>query len=281
LLSAGVILGFTPGIATAVPAHSERVTARSLAALNVTTLQAAAIAVEHQAIASGALPHGARRMAPVQVLLESDEAMLKLAGADHPNLAPSNTTAIMGPVPDTIRYHLRNRPHHVPVKRTRTLTPFVTAIADGGSSGLGHSRPHDGAWPAPFQTPDGLFVDPSLHLTSNPTVGMVAVKAALEQLGQPYVWGGAGPSTFDCSGLVQWAYAHAGISLAHHAAAQWNEGRLIPGHDILPGDLIMFGKPIFHVGMYLGAGWMINAPYTGQYVNIVPVQSGVTGVIRP
>jgi cell wall-associated NlpC family hydrolase len=81
--------------------------------------------------------------------------------------------------------------------------------------------------------------------------------------------------------LVQWAYAHAGLELAHHAAYQWNEGRLIPGKDILPGDLIMFGRPIVHVGMYVGAGWMVNAPYTGQYVNLMAVPNHVAGVVRP
>ena len=110
---------------------------------------------------------------------------------------------------------------------------------------------------------------------------MVAVRSALKELGQPYVWAAAGPTTFDCSGLVQWAYAHAGLSLAAFTGYEWNEGRMIPGRDILPGDLILFGDPTFHVGMYLGAGWMVNAPYTSQYVNVVPVPGRVAGVIRP
>src|SRR6202042_780714 len=104
-----------------------------------------------------------------------------------------------------------------------------------------------------------------------------ALREALSKLGQPYVWAAGGPNTFDCSGLMQWAYAHAGRWLTHFSGDQWNEGRLIPPRDILPGDLILFeyrhSTTIHHVGMYLGAGWMVNAPFTGQYVDVVQVPS--------
>jgi cell wall-associated NlpC family hydrolase len=283
LLTVGLVLGFSPGIASAAPTRpSERpAKAAALAQLDITSLIDAATAIEQQALTSGAMTDGPDSLSPAQILLSSVEALTSLAITDDPSLAPTNTTAVMGPVPPTIAHHLHKRPRHFHIKRTRTLGPFAVAVPDGGSAGLGHNRPHGGSMPAPYQARDRIFVDPTLWPATPATVGLVAVRAALRELGQPYVWGGAGPRTFDCSGLVQWAYAQAGLRMVHHAADQWNEGRLIPGRDILPGDLIMFGRPIFHVGIYLGAGWMINAPYTGQYVDIVTVPSGVTGVVRP
>jgi len=283
LLTAGSVLALGLGASAADATHASAhgPTPRQLERLNVDNLVAATNDIQTQALASGALQNGALYLSPAKLLLASVDALTNLAITDDPSLAPTDTTAIMGPVPTPIAHHLRKRPHHVHIAGTRTLTPFVAAIPDRGSSGLGHNRRHDGAKPAPYQAPDGIYVDPQLEPVQPATIGLVALRSAIKELGQPYVWGGAGPNTFDCSGLVQWAYAHAGIALAHHAATQWNEGRLIPGRDILPGDLIMFGHPIFHVGMYLGAGWMINAPYTGQWVNVVPVPNRVAGVVRP
>ncbi|HTW20268.1 MAG TPA: C40 family peptidase [Mycobacteriales bacterium] len=283
LVGVGAVVGLALGTgsaALAVPS-SHRVTPVELQQLDAANLSQAASDIEAQAAASGALPNGTSYLAPAKVLFQADSAMVQMAINVDPTLKPADTTAIMGPVPQTIKHHLRKRPRHAHITRTHALGTFVAPVSDGGSRGLGHNRRHDGAKPAPFQTADGLFVDPTIQRAKPPTVGLVALRTALQQLGKPYVWAAAGPITYDCSGLVQWAYAHAGLLLAHHAATQWNEGRLIPGRDILPGDLIMFGRPIFHVGIYLGSGWMLNAPYTGQYVDVVPVPSGVTGVIRP
>jgi cell wall-associated NlpC family hydrolase len=284
LVGLGLALAVTGGAAVPNAADGSPApapTPRQLAALDATDLAAAASALAQQAVTSGALRTAPALWPPATSVLTSVEALTRLALRTDPSLKPSDTTAIMGPVPRHISHHLQRRPHHVHLTRTYALSRFARAVDDGGSSGIGHRRKHDGSMPAPYQAPDGVFVDPVLPTAKPLTVGIVALRAALKELGQPYVWGGAGPSTFDCSGLVQWAYAHAGLQLAHHAATQWNEGRLIPGRDILPGDLIMFGHPIFHVGIYLGAGWMLNAPYTGQWVDVVPVPSRVTGVIRP
>jgi cell wall-associated NlpC family hydrolase len=126
-----------------------------------------------------------------------------------------------------------------------------------------------------------VYVDPRLPHPTHLTVAAVAIRAALSRLGQPYVWAAAGPSTFDCSGLTMWSYAHAGVALRHFTGFQWNEGRLIAPQDALPGDLVLIGKPMDHVGMYLGAGWMVNAPITGHYVDVVPVPNDVDGLVRP
>jgi cell wall-associated NlpC family hydrolase len=275
------VIGITQA-GRATPSESSRQPSSATEArIDVDNLDLAAIAIEQEAIAGGAMRSGPRTLSPARIILASTAAMTRMALSEDPSLRPSDTTAIMGPVPTTISHHLRSRPSHRRIAATHTLAPVVAAIPDSGSSGIGHNHTHDRSHPARYQVPDGVFVDPDVQAPKPPTIGLVALRTALEKLGQPYVWGGAGPVVFDCSGLVQWAYAHAGIRLVHHAADQWNQGRLIPGRDILPGDLIMFGHPIFHVGMYLGAGWMINAPFTGQYVNVVPVPTRVAGVVRP
>jgi peptidoglycan DL-endopeptidase CwlO len=95
-----------------------------------------------------------------------------------------------------------------------------------------------------------------------------AVDAARSQLGVPYVWAGASPGGFDCSGLTMWAWAHGGKSLPHSAAGQYAMSQHIPLSDLQPGDLVFFseGGTIGHVGIYTGGGMMIHAPHTGDVV---------------
>jgi cell wall-associated NlpC family hydrolase len=188
----------------------------------------------------------------------------------------------MGAVPYNLAHQEHHHPFHRRVLGTRALRRFSHSTPVGGSDGIGAETRFRGARPAPFQRPDGVYVDPRLpRPVRHATVGEVALRTALKELGQPYVWGGAGPSTFDCSGLVMHAYGQAGVRLTHFSGDQWNEGRLLPPRDALPGDLILFGHPIFHVAIYLGAGWMLNAPFTGHYVDVVPVWRHVAGVVRP
>jgi cell wall-associated NlpC family hydrolase len=119
---------------------------------------------------------------------------------------------------------------------------------------------------------------PNLPVVGN-TIGAQALRFALAKLGDEYVWGAAGPSTFDCSGLVMWAYEHVGISLAHFTGDQWNEGQHIPLSSLQPGNLI-FMYSLDHVGMYVGNGMMVDAPSTGQVVQIQPVPwSAVDGAV--
>lgn len=99
----------------------------------------------------------------------------------------------------------------------------------------------------------------------------IAVNAALSKLGSRYVWGATGPNTFDCSGLMQWAYAKAGITLPRVARAQALFGQLVLTANLQPGDLVFFYSPVSHVGMYIGGGKMVNAPTAGDVVKIAPV----------
>jgi len=99
------------------------------------------------------------------------------------------------------------------------------------------------------------------------------LRYACAQLGDPYVWAAAGPSTFDCSGLTLRAWEAAGVSLPHNADAQSHYGsRVQPTEAALqPGDLVFFHSPISHVGIYIGRGLMIHAPHTGTVVKIAKV----------
>ncbi len=129
----------------------------------------------------------------------------------------------------------------------------------------------------------------SLALADDPTVDGTAVAAlafAAGQLGVPYRWGGDGPGGFDCSGLVQAAFAAAGVSLPRVAQDQFDAGPAVPeGDPVLPGDLVFFGAGtggVDHVGIYVGAGLMVDAPHTGAVVRVEPAGwSAFVGATRP
>ena len=99
------------------------------------------------------------------------------------------------------------------------------------------------------------------------TLGGQAVAIAEQYLGVPYVWGGASPSGFDCSGLTMYVYAQLGVSLPHNAAAQYGMGTPVPRDALEPGDLVFFDG-LGHVGIYVGGGSFIHAPHTGTVVQI-------------
>ncbi|MFC4591309.1 C40 family peptidase [Sphaerisporangium corydalis] len=98
-----------------------------------------------------------------------------------------------------------------------------------------------------------------------------AAKWALTQQLRPYVWGAAGPTTFDCSGLVLWAYQKVGISLPHYTGDQWTAGTHVSREDLRPGDLVFFYSDLHHVGIYIGGGMMVHAPHTGDVVRVAPL----------
>ncbi|MEV1333652.1 NlpC/P60 family protein [Micromonospora costi] len=109
-----------------------------------------------------------------------------------------------------------------------------------------------------------------------------AIKTACAQVGDPYVWGATGPNSFDCSGLTQYAYKAAGISLTHFTGAQWNEGKAIPRSEARPGDLVFFFSDLHHVGLYLGNDKMVHAPRAGKPVQVASINyMPVAGFRRP
>jgi peptidoglycan DL-endopeptidase CwlO len=135
---------------------------------------------------------------------------------------------------------------------------------DVGSSPVGACLPSDDAAP------------------QGGSVGSRVVRFAMSQIGKPYVFGAAGPSSYDCSGLTLTAYAKAGISIGiHSATAQYRkaaaQGDLVPMKDAEPGDLLFYtdgGGDMYHVTIYAGNGLMIEAPYPGSTVRQAPVRTG-------
>ena len=115
-----------------------------------------------------------------------------------------------------------------------------------------------------------------------------AVAFARSQLGKPYIWGASGPSAYDCSGLVMAAHRHAGVWLPRVSREQWNAGPHVGLGSLAPGDLVFFaynaGNPatIHHVGMYVGGGVMVEAPYSGASVRIGSIgRRDYVGAVRP
>ena len=150
--------------------------------------------------------------------------------------------------------------------------------------------------------PKAASVEPLVSLVTSgkagagaATVGLVPatamgamLQAALSRKGLPYVWGGSGPATFDCSGLVQWSFAQAGITMPRVAADQALSGPAVPVSQLAPGDLLFYHTDptapgyISHVAIYLGNGLMIQAPQPGQDVEVVPAAFGseFAGAVR-
>ncbi len=113
------------------------------------------------------------------------------------------------------------------------------------------------------------------------SLGARALRYALSVQGDPYVWGAAGPGSFDCSGLVLWAYAQLGIMLPHYTGLQWNSGVHVARSALQAGDLVFFYSDLSHVGLYVGGGLMVDAPDFGETVRVEPVYWGIyAGAVR-
>jgi peptidoglycan DL-endopeptidase CwlO len=129
------------------------------------------------------------------------------------------------------------------------IEPAVTGEADPGAFDFGGQTPT--FTPPP---PDGS--------RASQVIGI-----AMQYLGVPYVWGGASPAGFDCSGFVMYVFAQIGVSLPHHAAAQYGYGVPVSRDQLQPGDLVFFNG-LGHIGVYIGGGQFIHAPHTGDVVKI-------------
>nr|WP_308416636.1 NlpC/P60 family protein [Streptomyces sp. AJS327] len=109
-----------------------------------------------------------------------------------------------------------------------------------------------------------------------------AVAAVRSVIGAPYSWGASGPSSFDCSGLTQWAYRQAGVALPRTSQGQRSAGSRVPLGQAQPGDLVLYREDASHVGMYVGGGRVVHAPYPGASVRFDPVgMMPVSAVVRP
>jgi cell wall-associated NlpC family hydrolase len=144
------------------------------------------------------------------------------------------------------------------------------SAAERDSLGLGSSGDSGG------RLPPGDLPAP------NSGAAVEAIAAARSVIGEPYSWGASGPSTFDCSGLTMWAWAHAGVSLPHQSGGQYDAVPHVPLNQIQPGDLLFFYSPIHHVAIFVGHGTMIHAPTSGDHVRYAPVDTAnLVGAGRP
>jgi peptidoglycan hydrolase CwlO-like protein len=100
---------------------------------------------------------------------------------------------------------------------------------------------------------------------------LAPAETVLAYHGIPYVWAGASPSGFDCSGLTMYVMRQHGVSLPHHAASQFLLGEKVAPSDLRAGDLVFFGSPVYHVGMYIGGGYFVHAPRTGDFIKVSPL----------
>ncbi|MPQ98811.1 NlpC/P60 family protein [Modestobacter sp. I12A-02628] len=123
---------------------------------------------------------------------------------------------------------------------------------------------------------------PSTPIVASSGAAQTAVDTAMAQRGKPYVWAASGPGSYDCSGLMQYAYKAAGISLPHSSAMQSRMGQAVSRADLRPGDMIFFYSPVSHVGMYIGNGQMVHAPTSGDVVKVasIDVMGSITAMRR-
>lgn len=153
---------------------------------------------------------------------------------------------------------------------TQAADPAPASDDDAGSDSASPSpapaAPPPAAAPAPTPAPA-----PAPPPASSSRVQTVLAEAQ-RQLGVPYRWAGSTPSSgFDCSGFTAWVWNAAGVYLPHSSRAQYAATRRVSTADMQPGDLVFFGSPIHHVGLYVGAGQMINSPRTGDVVRYANV----------
>ncbi len=201
----------------------------------------------------------AEQAAAVRASLQSKQSQLQVQIAvvksQYVSLSPQQRTALADP-------------GQVPAAAPAPGAPAPGALPPG-------APPAPGA-PAPGEAPPpgGMPEMPGMMIPGGPGGDRAnVVQAALTQVGSPYVWGGAAPGGFDCSGLVMWAFQQAGIALPHSSQALAHGGQPIALSDLQPGDVLTFYSDASHAGIYVGDGMMIHSSTYGVPVRVVPMNS--------
>ncbi|UAK32272.1 C40 family peptidase [Nocardia asteroides] len=150
------------------------------------------------------------------------------------------------------------------------LSPVGPAWADTGSaSGSGPGSASSGSASG---SGDSGSASGSAALPVPSVFGLGALAAATTQIGKPYEWGGTGPSSWDCSGLVQWAYRQVGVSIPRTTWQQAKAGTPVPRASLSPGDIVVLNSDGSHVGIYAGLGQVLNAYDWGVPVGYTPLE---------
>jgi peptidoglycan DL-endopeptidase CwlO len=210
-------------------------------------------AEQASAKSAAAAKSAAEQAAAVRASLQSKQSQLQVQIAvvksQYMSLSPGQRTALADPGP---------------VPAVAPGAPAPDALPPG-------TPPPDGQAPGEAPPPFGM---------PEPQPGGVGggdratvVQAALTQVGSSYVWGGAAPGGFDCSGLVMWAFQQAGISLPHSSQAMAHGGQPVALSDLQPGDVLTFYSDASHAGLYIGDGMMIHSSTYGVPVRVVPMNS--------
>lgn len=167
-------------------------------------------------------------------------------------------------------------------REAQTLAAVVSTPAPVSSPSPSSTATHKAASAATSTKPK-----PTFTLTASPstTEAAKAIAFAFAQLGKPYIWGGTGPGGFDCSGLVQAAWAYAGVSIPRTSEEQWAGLTHVSASNMEPGDILVFYSGASHVGLYIGNGYMIDASHSGVPIEKVAIagyyMSNLLGVVRP
>lgn len=164
-----------------------------------------------------------------------------------------------------------------PVQRTALADPSSAPAETAGAAGTAQEALPPGE-PSAGGPPLGAAPSPAELLWAPSPAGgggdrAAVVQAALTQIGSPYVWGGAAPGGFDCSGLVMWAFQQAGIALPHSSQALAQGGQPVALSDLQPGDVLTFYSDASHTGIYVGDGMMVHSSTYGVPVRVVPMTS--------
>ncbi|HZC51835.1 MAG TPA: peptidoglycan hydrolase RipC [Mycobacterium sp.] len=196
----------------------------------------------------------AEQAAAVRASLQSKQSQLQVQIAvvksQYMSLSPDQRTALADP-------------GQVPAAAPAPGAPAPDALPPG-------TPPPGGQAPGEAPPPGGM-PGPQPGVGGGDRANVV--QAALTQVGSAYVWGGAAPGGFDCSGLVMWAYQQAGISLPHSSQAQSQGGQPVALSDLQPGDVLTFYSDASHSGIYIGDGMVIHSSTYGVPVRVVPMNS--------
>lgn len=244
------------------------------AAVQAAIRQAAAAAAEQNARTAReqAAAAAARKVADDA----ARQAALQAANTAPPphNPAPATVTNTPGPLPPAPSPRAAAPPPVAPAAPAQPAPPAPPAAPKPPP------KPPAPPPPSPPQPPPPLPPPPLPPPPPPPPPAKGGVSAVIAfaraQLGEPYVWGAAGPGSWDCSGLTMGAWAQAGVSLSHYTGAQWAETRRVALSDLQPGDLVFYGSSgptSHHVGLYIGGGQMIQAPRPGRVVEIASIYS--------